>query len=79
MFLVKNIFFLLVVILVGYYIIGEGFGDMYWDMKNNWKFLFNIYLLMILVVVGLVLMGSFEELVLLILIFVVVYFFEDYV
>ena len=66
------------VILSGYHVLGEGFGDTIRDTMSAGKFKPNIHLLMGLATVGALLIGSFYEAALLILIFAGAHFLEDY-
>lgn len=66
------------VILSGYHVLGEGFGDTIRDTMSAGKFKPNIHLLMGLAAVGALLIGSFYEAALLILIFAGAHFLEDY-
>lgn len=75
---IGNILMVLAVVLSGYHVLGEGFGDTVQDSLSAGKFKPNIHLLMGLAAVGAILIGSFYEAALLILIFAGAHFLEDY-
>lgn len=76
--IVENILMLAAVVLSGYHVLGEGFGDTIRDSRTQGKFKPNIHLLMGLAALGAILIGSFHEAALLILIFAGAHFLEDY-
>lgn len=76
--LLANGLFFLAVVFSGYHVMGEGFGDTYRDSVAAKKFVPNIHLLMTLAAVGAMVIGSFEEAALLILIFAGAHFLEEY-
>lgn len=76
--LIINTGYLLATILSGYHIIYEGFEDTISSSKANHKFVPNIHLLMALGAIGAILIGSFGEAALLILIFAGAHFLEEY-
>lgn len=69
-----NIMMVATVLLSGYHVLGEAFGE----TTFKGKFEPNIHLLMGLATIGAILMGSFYEAALLILIFAGAHFLEDY-
>lgn len=77
--IIRNVLNILVFVLLGYYIIIEGVIDIIKVSIKVRRFKLNIYLLMLVVVVGVMIIIEYREVVLFILIFVGVYFFEEYV
>lgn len=75
---IGNILMVGAVILSGYHVLEEGFGDTIRDSLSAGKFKPNIHLLMGLAAVGAISIGSFYEAALLILIFAGAHFLEDY-
>lgn len=74
----KNLLFVITVFIAGYHVIGEGFGDTIKMSQSQHKFVPNIHILMCLAGVGAIIIGSFEEAALLILIFAGAHFLEEY-
>lgn len=74
----ENILMIAAVFLSGYHVLGEGFGDTIRDSRQAGKFKPNIHLLMGLAALGAIIIGSFHEAALLILIFAGAHFLEDY-
>nr|WP_261807400.1 heavy metal translocating P-type ATPase [Lapidilactobacillus luobeiensis] len=62
----------------GYHVMWEGFGETLTALRQKKRFAPNIHILMTLAAVGAILIGSFEEAALLILIFAGAHFLEDY-
>ena len=75
---VSNFLFAVTVFVSGYHVIMEGFGDTAKESIRLKKFEPNIHFLMILAALGAMIIGSFEEAALLILIFAGAHFLEDY-
>lgn len=76
--LVRNLVFALTVILSGYHVIWEGISDTVTESIQYRKFRPNIHILMLLAAFGSMIIGSFQEAALLILIFAGAHFLEDY-
>ncbi|BDR56968.1 heavy metal translocating P-type ATPase [Xylocopilactobacillus apis] len=75
---IRNTLFLGAVILSGYHAIWEGIEDTIKTSKKKHKFIPNIHILMSLAALGSIIIGSFEEAALLILIFAGADFLEEY-
>ncbi|MGY3771590.1 heavy metal translocating P-type ATPase [Tetragenococcus solitarius] len=75
---VTNLLFVVSVVLAGYHIIVEGIADTITNTKKNKAFQPNVHLLMTLAVVGAMLIGSFDESAILILIFAGAHFLEEF-
>lgn len=75
---VSNVLFVAAVVLAGYHIIVEGFVDTITNTKEKKKFQPNVHLLMTLAVFGAMLIGSFDESAILILIFAGAHFLEEF-
>lgn len=73
-----NILMLATVFFSGYHVLAEGFGDTIRISREKGKFSPNIHLLMGLATLGAILIGSFSEAALLILIFAGAHFLEEY-
>ena len=69
MLLVRNLEYTLTVLLAGYHVIWEGVSDTVSQSINQHKFIPNIHILMLLAALGSMIIGSFQEAALLILIF----------
>ena len=74
----QTIGFLAATVLAGYHIVAEGFTHTITESKIQHKFVPNVHLLMSLAAVGSIIIGSFEEAALLILIFAGAHFLENY-
>ncbi|GEO69718.1 heavy metal translocating P-type ATPase [Levilactobacillus acidifarinae] len=74
----RPIGFLAATALAGYHIVIEGVGETITDSRAQHKFAPNIHILMFLAALGAILIGSFEEAALLILIFAGAHFLEEY-
>ncbi|MFS1052453.1 heavy metal translocating P-type ATPase [Enterococcus casseliflavus] len=74
----SNLLFVITVISAGYHVILEGFGDTIKDSVRSKKFVPNIHFLMVLAAAAAMIIGSFEEAGLLILIFAGAHFLEEY-
>jgi len=74
----KVVGFLLAAGLAGYHIVGEGFTHTLTESRIQHRFEPNVHLLMSLAAVGAIIIGSFEEAALLILIFAGAHFLEGY-
>ena len=70
--------FLAATLLAGYHIVAEGLVETVTDSRTQRKFAPNIHILMSLAAIGAILIGSFEEAALLILIFAGAHFLEEY-
>lgn len=78
MLLVRNLEYTLTVLLAGYHVIWEGVSDTVSQSINQHKFIPNIHILMLLAALGSMIIGSFQEAALLILIFAGAHFLEEY-
>lgn len=76
--ILSNMLFSITVVSAGYHVIIEGFGDTVKDSLRLKKFMPNIHFLMVLAAAAAMIIGSFEEAGLLILIFAGAHFLEDY-
>ena len=76
--ILSNMLFSITVVSAGYHVIIEGFGDTIKDSLKTKKFMPNIHFLMVLAAAAAMIIGSFEEAGLLILIFAGAHFLEDY-
>lgn len=76
--ILSNMLFSITVVSAGYHVIIEGFGDTIKDSLRTKKFMPNIHFLMVLSAAAAMIIGSFEEAGLLILIFAGAHFLEDY-
>ncbi|MEI5993553.1 heavy metal translocating P-type ATPase [Candidatus Enterococcus mansonii] len=76
--LVQNILFISAMLLSGYHIMIEGIVDTINDTKTKKKFSPNVHILMTLAAFGAMIIGSYEEGALLILIFGAAHFLEEY-
>ncbi|MBO0427285.1 MULTISPECIES: heavy metal translocating P-type ATPase [Enterococcus] len=76
--ILSNMLFSITVVSAGYHVIIEGFGDTIKDSLRTKKFMPNIHFLMVLAAAAAMIIGSFEEAGLLILIFAGAHFLEDY-
>lgn len=74
----KVVGFLAAAVLAGYHIVWEGFEHTFEESRAQHKFVPNVHLLMSLAAVGAIIIGSFEEAALLILIFAGAHFLEGY-
>ncbi len=74
----SNILMLVAVFFSGYHVLAEGFGDTIRMSREKGKLSPNIHLLMGLATLGAILIGSFNEAALLILIFAGAHFLEEY-
>ena len=74
----NDIGFVLATLTAGYHVMLEGFGETISDSRRQKRFAPNIHILMTLAAVGAILIGSFEEAALLILIFAGAHFLEEY-
>lgn len=70
---------LIILFLLGYHVILEGFIDTYQDSKKNKKFTPNIHILMTLASIGSLCLKEYDDAILLILIFSGASFLEEYV
>lgn len=76
--LLSNMLFSITVVSAGYHVIIEGLGDTIKYSLQTKKFMPNIHFLMVLAAAAAIMIGSFEEAGLLILIFAGAHFLEDY-
>ncbi|MCA5012175.1 MULTISPECIES: heavy metal translocating P-type ATPase [unclassified Enterococcus] len=76
--LIQNILFISATFLSGYHIILEGIVETIEQSKAKRKFAPNVHILMTLAAFGAIIIGSYEEAALLILIFAAAHFLEEY-